>query len=69
VYKEKGKPYTCDDCHIGYSTDSSQDSLSSAGHDVRLCYGCHGALDYQNRIIAPYAGAELCLKCHSDLDI
>ncbi len=71
----KDEPYTCDDCHIGYTTVTRggnvevYGSLPSAGHDVRLCYGCHGSVDYQNRIIAPWSGAELCLRCHSDLNI
>ena len=39
------------------------------GHDLRLCYQCHGAVDALNREIAPYKGAELCLKCHTQLGI
>jgi len=78
VAKEKGEPYTCDDCHIGYSTSfSSQEhqgssgpgSLADAGHDVRLCYGCHGAADLQNRQIAPWPGVALCIKCHTDINV
>lgn len=78
VAKKKGKPYTCDDCHIGFTTSgaskqhegqTSTGGLPDAGHDVRLCYGCHGAVDYQNQVIAPYPGAELCIQCHSDLNI
>jgi predicted CXXCH cytochrome family protein len=68
VAKKKGKPYTCDDCHVGFSTASTE-QLGAAGHDVRLCYGCHGGLDLQNRTIAPYPGAQLCLRCHTDLNI
>jgi len=78
VAESKGEPYTCDDCHIGFSTSSSSQehqgtsgagSLADAGHDVRLCYGCHGAVDYQNRQIAPYPGASLCIRCHTDLNL
>lgn len=78
VSKTKGEPYVCDDCHIGYSTvgasqnhqdPSGTTSLAAAGHDVRLCYGCHGALDYQNRQIAPWPGVALCVRCHDDLDV
>ncbi|PKQ15034.1 MAG: hypothetical protein CVT67_11220 [Actinobacteria bacterium HGW-Actinobacteria-7] len=78
VAKKKGKPYTCDDCHVGFTTTSSSsshtdanagDALANAGHDLRLCYGCHGSLDYQNRLIAPYPGAQLCRRCHTDLNI
>jgi len=73
----KGRPYTCDDCHIGFSTLSgsantaaaSSGTLPNAGHDVRLCYGCHGAVNYKNELVAPYAGAALCRRCHSELNI
>ena len=73
VAESKGEPYVCDDCHIGFSTTTQAathtESLKQAGHDVRLCYGCHGSLDYRNVQIAPYPGASLCLRCHSDLNI
>jgi hypothetical protein len=72
VAKKKGEPYVCDDCHIGFATStagSHTDSLKQAGHDVRLCYGCHGYLDYRNVQIAPYPGVQLCLRCHSNLNI
>lgn len=73
----KGRPYTCDDCHIGFTTLSgsaskaaaSSGTLPNAGHDVRLCYGCHGAVNYKNELVAPYAGAALCRRCHSELNI
>jgi hypothetical protein len=77
VAKKKGKPYTCDDCHIGFSTaatasqhtGTANGSLPSAGHDVNLCYGCHGAVDFNNQLIAPYPGASLCRRCHSDINV
>lgn len=73
VYKKKGEPYTCDDCHVSFTTSSQAvqhtTNLKEAGHDVRLCYGCHGALDYRNVQIAPYPGAQLCLRCHKDLNV
>lgn len=72
VGKKKGKPYTCDDCHIGFGSGGPSKhnaSLEGSAHDVRLCYGCHGALDFQNHQIAPYSGASLCLRCHADLNI
>jgi hypothetical protein len=73
VKKQKGAYYTCDDCHVGFGTGGSdsdkQANLAQGGHDVRLCYGCHGALDYENKLIAPYSGAELCLRCHQNLNI
>jgi len=74
-FEPKRKPYTCDDCHIGFGTSrasqqhNANGGLPDAGHDVRLCYGCHGAVDYQNQIIAPYPGAELCIQCHKDLNV
>jgi len=58
---------------VGFTTVTAathnQDALKQAGHDVRLCYGCHGALDYRNVQIAPYPGASLCVRCHTDLNI
>lgn len=75
--KLRDRPLQCDDCHIGFSTvatskehaGTSNGALPNAGHDVRLCYSCHGAVDYRNQIIAPYPGAELCRRCHTDLNI
>ncbi len=78
VAEQTGEPYTCEECHVGFSTSpSSQEhqgtggpnSLAQAGHDVRLCYGCHGALDLQNRQIAPWPGVELCIRCHTDINV
>ena len=71
VAKKKGEPYVCDDCHISFTTvtQATHTTLKGAGHDVRLCYGCHGALDYRNVQIAPYPGAQLCLRCHTNLNI
>lgn len=69
----KRQPLRCDDCHVGFGTGSNADQaggqINGAGHDTRLCYSCHGHLDYQNTLIAPWPGAELCLKCHKDLNI
>jgi hypothetical protein len=71
VAQKKGKPYKCEQCHIGSDfttlavvTGSSQ---PKQGHDLRSCYQCHGALDYNNVLIAPYPGNALCLKCHTNL--
>ncbi len=66
----KERPYRCDDCHIGFGTIDTQrekEGLATATHEVRLCYGCHGTLNYQNRLIAPYRGRELCVQCHDNL--
>jgi hypothetical protein len=69
VYKKKGAPYTCDDCHVDFGANSVATNLEKQqGHDLRLCYGCHGATDFENRLIAPYSGAELCRRCHSDMN-
>jgi hypothetical protein len=68
VAKKKGAPYKCDDCHVDFGTSAAAQKLEKQqGHDLQLCYGCHGALDYQNRQIAPYPGADLCRRCHSNL--
>lgn len=77
VAKKKGRPYTCDDCHVSFAaaassaqhTGAANGQLGNAGHDVRLCYGCHGAVDYKNQLVAPYPGKALCVRCHSDLNI
>jgi hypothetical protein len=70
VAKKKGKPYTCDDCHVGFGTGAAQSQAQlQQGHDLRLCYGCHGASDIQNVLIAPWPGAQLCLRCHTNLNI
>jgi hypothetical protein len=66
---KRGKPYVCDDCHIGFGTSKVHISSALSGpHDMRFCYDCHGGLDIDNVQIAPYPGAELCLRCHKDLN-
>lgn len=74
----KERPYVCDDCHVGFGrvtaggrpgVGTHQESLADAAHDVRLCYGCHGQLDHRKFLIAPYPGAELCRRCHTELRI
>lgn len=68
VEEKKGEPYYCDDCHIGFGRAGIHVVSPSTGpHDMRVCYECHGALDYSNILIAPYRGRELCVRCHSDL--
>lgn len=65
---KKGEPYYCDECHIGFGSTGVRVVTPATGpHDMRLCYECHGALDLENVLIAPYRGAELCLRCHTDL--
>jgi hypothetical protein len=63
-----GRPYVCDDCHIGFTSMQIQSPASSTqAHDLRLCYDCHGNLDINRLQIAPYPGSELCRRCHEDL--
>lgn len=68
VSKVKGRPYRCEDCHVTFGKTSISPSMAlMKGHDLRLCYECHGALDYQNKLIAKYPGNQLCLRCHQNL--
>jgi hypothetical protein len=70
VYKKKGRPYRCYECHTSFGGGSSDKKLElQQGHDLRLCYQCHGALNALNNQIAPYKGAELCLRCHKNLGV
>ncbi len=70
VAESKGKPYTCEECHVGYTVARvMQPASKTQAHDLRLCYDCHGNLDINNQIIAPYPGSELCRRCHEDLNI
>jgi len=70
VAKIKGRPYRCYECHVsfGQSAQAQQVELQQ-GHDLRLCYQCHGALDALNRQIAPWPGAQLCLRCHREIGV
>jgi uncharacterized CHY-type Zn-finger protein len=70
VHKSKGKPYRCYECHVDFGTSEAARPLElPQGHDLRLCYDCHGALDPFSQLIAPYKGSGLCLRCHADLNI
>jgi hypothetical protein len=70
VAKTKKRPYRCFECHVTFGSSSVAKQLElQQGHDLRLCYQCHGAVDPLNNAIAPYRGAELCLRCHKNLDI
>lgn len=70
VAKTKGKPYKCYDCHVDFGSSKAARTVElQQGHDLRLCYDCHGALDPLNRQIAPYEGAALCLRCHTDVGV
>lgn len=70
VEERVGRTYVCSDCHIGFTVARvMQPSQQTQVHDLRICYDCHGNLDVNNRIIAPYPGSELCRRCHTDLKI
>jgi hypothetical protein len=70
VAEKKGEPYYCEDCHIGFGSVGVRVMGPATGpHDMRICYECHGALDLQNVRIAPWPGSELCLRCHTDLNL
>jgi len=70
VAKKKGKPYKCYECHVDFGTSAAAKELElQQGHDLRLCYDCHGALDPFNKQIAPYKGAALCVRCHKDVGV
>ncbi|MDZ4168803.1 MAG: hypothetical protein U1E26_03995, partial [Coriobacteriia bacterium] len=71
VEKSKGAAYGCFECHVSYgSSPAAQEAAARQGHDLRLCEACHGARDaVTNEPIAPYSGRELCLRCHTDLNI
>ena len=70
VGEVKGRPYRCYECHIDFGrSEAAKEVELQQGHDLRLCYQCHGALDALNREIAPYKGAALCLKCHTELGV
>ena len=69
---KRGKPYVCEDCHVGFGFQAAHaldaPPQLSQGHDLRLCYECHGALDtVTNELIAPYPGNTLCLRCHRNI--
>ncbi len=70
VVEKKGKPYRCYECHVDFGTSAAAQQIElQQGHDLRLCYECHGALDPFNKQIAPYKGAALCIRCHEDVGV
>ena len=70
VGEKKGRPYRCYECHITFGTSAAAKQVElQQGHDLRLCYQCHGAVDALNAEIAPNKGAALCLKCHTQLGL
>ncbi|MBE0417283.1 MAG: hypothetical protein IBX63_05920 [Coriobacteriia bacterium] len=73
VEERIGRPYICDDCHVGFTVARVREfgthSFSTQAHDLRICYDCHGNIDYSNIEIAPWPGSQLCRRCHLDLNI
>ncbi len=70
VAETNGRPYVCDDCHIGFTIMRvMQPASQTQAHDLRVCYDCHGALDANKVLIAPWPGSELCRRCHTDLSL
>jgi len=70
VAKKKGRPYRCFECHVSFGTSQASQKVElQQGHDLRLCYQCHGAQNALGSLIAPYKGAELCLRCHTNLGV
>jgi len=69
VAKKKGHPYRCYECHTEFGSSANAQKIEAQqGHDLKLCYSCHGALDPFNVQIAEYKGSSLCFRCHSDLN-
>jgi len=70
VAKQKGHPYRCYECHTEFgNTANAQKLEAQQGHDLRLCYSCHGALDpVTHEQIAKYRGSSLCFRCHTNLN-
>jgi len=61
-----GKPYRCQECHVGFNQTAASRMVSlQQGHDLRLCYDCHGRLDAFGKLRAPYPGNALCYRCHA----
>jgi hypothetical protein len=74
VEQKKGKPYKCEQCHVGFGFTAVQAAGTKAStaartHDLSTCYDCHGALDYNSVLIAPYPGYSLCIRCHKNLNL
>jgi len=64
-----GRPHRCDDCHVKLTAArvqrTGQHSTEIGGHDIRICYECHGVRDSSGDLIAPWAGSDLCKRCHT----
>ncbi|HET6497541.1 MAG TPA: cytochrome c3 family protein [Coriobacteriia bacterium] len=73
VEEVKGRPYRCYECHVTWgapvANGAAREHVGSPvelGHDLRICYDCHGALDFRRVLIAPWPGAQLCGRCHAE---
>ncbi|MDY0087261.1 MAG: hypothetical protein RBS78_01695 [Coriobacteriia bacterium] len=75
VREVKGRPYRCYECHTTWGSPGRNGngngnghvgSPTELGHDFRMCYDCHGALDFRSVLIAPWPGAQLCGRCHPE---
>jgi hypothetical protein len=70
VEEHVGRPHRCDDCHVKLTAarvqHSGRSSAEIGGHDIRICYDCHGARDSDNVLLAPWPGADLCHRCHTE---
>ncbi len=69
VEEHVGRPHRCDDCHLKLTAarvqHAGQQSAEIGGHDIRICYDCHGAADSRGDQIAPWPGSDLCKRCHT----
>jgi hypothetical protein len=65
-----GKSYRCQECHVGFTQTAASKMVSlQQGHDLRLCFDCHGRLDPFGKLRAPYEGNALCYRCHSETNL
>ena len=73
VEDQIGRPHRCTDCHDKLTAarvlQPGRASAEIGGHDIRICYDCHGALDSSGDQIAPWAGSDLCRHCHEGPDL
>ena len=69
VEEAKGKPYKCYECHVDFGTSDAAQKLEAAGSRPALVLRLPRRARPVQHTIAPYKGAELCFRCHSDLNI
>ena len=62
VGEVKGRPYRCYECHISFGTSEAARQVElQQGHDLRLCYQCHGAVT-QNVVLDQQQPAKLAIE-------